>query len=214
MSTWLDLIRILGESSPILVADKYTAQDIFNMAIAIKNDLSETGAVTDDDAAEFKYRAPYLLDAWQKEMASVGALRNSIDYVNSDANAVGKWLKFLLPVRLKSIKQILFLDSDSQLKPIQRRQYGKSDIYFYFTETGTVKMLYTNIPVKITSLSQVLEVDDITAVSGAYYLAEQYAAGEEETTVAAICKRKFEELKAELSKEDPPSPEEIIDVFE
>jgi len=191
----------------------YTAQDIFNMSIAIKNDLSETGLVTDDETAEFKHRAPYLLDAWQKELADIGALRNTTEFENTDEGKTNQWVKYSQPANLKSIKQVLFEDSDEQPQSIRYRTFGKSDIYFYFTEIGTVKMLYITVPVKITSLSQTLEVDDTTAMSGAYYLAEQFATSEEEDSTADLCKRKFNELKNELSKEDPLSPEEIIDVY-
>lgn len=192
----------------------YTAQDIFNMSIAIKNDLSETGLVTDDETAEFKHRAPYLLDAWQKEMADAGALRNTMEFENTDAEKIYQWVKFALPVNIKSIKQILFEDVDEQPKSINYRRFGTTDIYFYFIEIGTVKMLYVTTPIKITSLTQELEVDDTTATSGAYYLAEQFAASEEEDAISSLCRRKYNDIKSELSKEGPLSPEEIIDVYE
>jgi hypothetical protein len=50
----------------------YTGTEIFDRAIAILDELSDTGAVVDSQIKEYKYRAPYLLDLWQKEMAKSG----------------------------------------------------------------------------------------------------------------------------------------------
>ena len=42
-----------------------TAEDIFNKAIVILDELTETGDITDSQISEYKHRAPYLLDMFQ-----------------------------------------------------------------------------------------------------------------------------------------------------
>jgi len=59
----------------------YTGTEIFNMGISIIDELSDTGTIVDAQIAEYKYRAPYLLDMWQKEYAKQGSLYNTIEIV-------------------------------------------------------------------------------------------------------------------------------------
>lgn len=49
----------------------YTGLEIFNMSVAIMDALSDTGAVTDAQTKDYKYKAPYLLDLWQHEDKSI-----------------------------------------------------------------------------------------------------------------------------------------------
>lgn len=315
----------------------YTAQQIFDLSIAIKNDLSEVGLVTDDETAEFKYRAPYLLDAWQKEIARVGDLYKEFEvscfrkknlltdvnqfriiennaesqaYSGKGANsfylevdgdctitfsedggnlsgtyifnggtataftntititvpsgttsflpvrgilspasqtstitmtlsgsyyfrhnnralspykfsAASKvpdfkpWYKIEMPADFKSKTQVIDeFPSWQYAEATQHKWEGSNELYVLFSYEGTIRIKYIPVPAKITSLTQTLEVDDITAMSGAYYLAEQFATSEEEDSTAALCKRKYAELKAEISKKTPLAPQEIIDIYE
>jgi hypothetical protein len=52
----------------------YTGRKIFNQAIAIIDELSDTGAVDENQVSDYLARAPYLLDLWQKEMSKVEGL--------------------------------------------------------------------------------------------------------------------------------------------
>lgn len=60
----------------------YTGTEIFNMAIAVIDELSDTGVVSDSQVKEYKYRAPYLLDMWQHEMAKNGDLYKTYEFSN------------------------------------------------------------------------------------------------------------------------------------
>ena len=57
----------------------YTGTELFSRAIAILDELSDTGAVVTADVAEYQYRAPYLLDLWQHEYAKSGLLFNTVE---------------------------------------------------------------------------------------------------------------------------------------
>lgn len=46
-----------------------TAKKIFEKAISIIDELSDAGTVSDTQVKEYKARAPYLLDMWQREIA-------------------------------------------------------------------------------------------------------------------------------------------------
>jgi len=191
----------------------YTAQEIHEIAITILDELSDDGSVDVNKTKEYANRAPRLLDAWQKEESNLGNITNIEEYVNTDENALYKWTLLAIPADLKFIKDMMFIDSDLQIGTVQYKQFGKGDIYFYFEKLGTARMLYALIPVKITSLTQTLEVDDSTATNGAYYLAEHYALADMNDELAKKCRDKFAELKYESKTKTPISAESIVDVY-
>ena len=120
----------------------YTGEKIFNQAIAIIDELTETGTVTDSQVLEYKHRAPFLLDMWQREIA---------------------------------------------------------------------KIENVEIEEEITSLEQTLVISDKNCPSGAYYLAEHFAMADMNEELAAMCRRKYRELKSEAAKPIPSIG--IIDVY-
>ena len=187
----------------------YTGTEVFNQAIAILDELSDTGAIVDSQIKEYKYRAPYLLDLWQKEIGD--SLQGIEEYENEDEDDNNKWTLCALPADLKRIKEIMFVDSDSNISSIQYKRFGDEDIYFYFPDLGTARMLYVPIPTKITALTQTLSVNDSIATSGAYYLAEYFAMADQNSELAQRCRQKFDKLQTL-----PPQPVNaagIIDVY-
>jgi hypothetical protein len=187
----------------------YTGNEVFAMAISILDELSDSGTIVDSQINEYKYRAPYLLDMWQKEIGD--SLQTIEEYENTDADNNYKWDKFALPTNLKRIKEIMFINSESQISSIPYKRFGDSDIYLYFNDTGTARMLYVPIPAKITALTQSLEVDENIATSGAYYLAEHFALADQNSELAAMCRDKFAQLS--IQKPKPINSADIIDCY-
>jgi hypothetical protein len=190
-----------------------TCTEVFNKSIAIIDEISANGTITDAQVKEYKNRAPYLLDIWQKEMIKNGDLYKVAEFVSTNEDDLYKWTKYDLPQDIKLIKEIIFVNADSQISTIDYKRFGKSEIYFYFTQNGTVRLLYIPIPATITALTQTLEIDDITATSGAYYLAEHFALADQNTDLANICRGKFQELKMDSMVKSPLSPQEIKDFY-
>lgn len=120
----------------------YTAQEIFDNAISIIDELSDTGAISPSQVKEYSARAPYLLDMWQRE---IGKAENKTDLV------------------------------------------------------------------KITSLTQELQISDENCPSGSYYLAHHYAIADQNDSLANTCLSKYRELKRESFKPSPSVP--ITDVY-
>lgn len=120
----------------------YTGTEIFEMAVVVIDELSDTGTVNDSQVKEYKYKAPRLLDMWQREIA-----------------------------RIESITDVT----------------------------------------KITALTQELQVSERNCISGAYYLAMHFAISDQNNELAALCKGKYQELKAEAAI--PAVAVDIIDVY-
>ena len=49
----------------------YTAQEVFDMAIALIDEISTTGTINSNDVKEYSSRAPYLLNMWQSEWGRI-----------------------------------------------------------------------------------------------------------------------------------------------
>ncbi|MHC1722736.1 MAG: hypothetical protein AB9836_05975 [Aminipila sp.] len=191
----------------------YTAQEIFANSISILDELSDNGTVNPSDVEDYANRAPYLLDMWQKKMAKSGDLYYISEYVNADDNNLNKWIKYDIPNNMKSIKEIMFIDGDLQISTVEYKQFGRTDIYIRFAKTGTARMLYVPIPAKINSLTQTLEVDDITAQSGSYYLAEHFAIADQNDELAKKCKDEFKALLLDSATTALGAVTEIKDAY-
>lgn len=75
----------------------YTGQEIFERAMAVMDEISETGALNPDDVAEYEAKAPLLLDIWSRRMAKTAGRKKSFEIscvrkknLLGDLNQVGK----------------------------------------------------------------------------------------------------------------------------
>lgn len=191
----------------------YTAQKIHEMAISIIDEMSDNGTVDANKTKEYSARAPKLLDMWQKELAESGSLYSVQEYNCTDEDTFYLWTKETLPTGMRSIKDTLFIDADYQISTVEHKQFGKTDLYVYYTKLGTLRVLYIPTPTEITALSATLQIDDFVATTGAYYLAEHYAMADQNTDLAGMCKSKFNELKNALGSRLPFSAVDMIDVY-
>jgi len=314
----------------------YTGTEIFNSAIAILDELSDTGTIVDSQIKEYKYRAPYLLDLWQHEMAKSGDLFKTFElscfrknnllgdtgqlskivennaqtqdytatgaycfFIEVDGNSTltftengsalsgvysfnggaetpftgnfsvtvpagttsflpirgiltasggtikmsvsgsyyfrhnnralspykfataakvpdfRPWVKVTMPTDFKNRTQIIseypswqYQEGSSSIK-----WEGSNEMYVMFSYEGLIRIKYVPVPTKITALTQTLEIDDIAATSGAYYLAEHFAMADQNDSLAARCKEKFRELKIDSMIKQPLQPAEIKDIY-
>lgn len=60
----------------------YTGTQLFNMSIAIIDEISDSGTIVEAQVKEYKSRAPYLLDLWQHEMIPIENLTDVEPYAN------------------------------------------------------------------------------------------------------------------------------------
>ena len=55
----------------------YTGEEIFERSMAVMDEISETGALNPDDVAEYRAKAPLLLDIWSRRMAKTAGVKKS-----------------------------------------------------------------------------------------------------------------------------------------
>jgi len=59
----------------------YTGKEIFEMAMAVMDEISENGQLSPDDVAEYRAKAPYLLELWSKRMAKSFGNKKTFEFV-------------------------------------------------------------------------------------------------------------------------------------
>jgi hypothetical protein len=314
----------------------YTGNELFAMSVAILDELSDSGTIVDSQIKEYKYRAPYLLDLWQHEMAKNGDLFKTFElscfrkknllgdisqmgiikennaesqaysgtgaycfYIEVDGDCTltftengtplsgeysfnggtataftgtinitvpagttsflpirgiltasggnvtmaisgsyyfrhnnralspykfatadkvpdfKPWVKVTMPSDFKSRSQIISEYPNwqySENSPSVKWE-GANELYILFSYEGLIRIKYVPVPTKITALTQTLEIDEISCISGSYYLAEHFAMADQNSELAMRCKEKYRELKIESMIKQPLQPSEIKDIY-
>jgi hypothetical protein len=124
------------------------------------------------------------------------------------------WYKVEMPSDFKNRSQVVNEYPNWQYEEDTYRKWeNNNELYINFAYEGIIRVNYIPVPVKITDLAQTLEVDEITAISGAYYLAEHFAMADQNSELAGRCRQKYAELKMESMQKAPLSPQNIVDVY-
>jgi hypothetical protein len=123
------------------------------------------------------------------------------------------WIKKEMPSVFKSL--------DSVIEEYPQRQYAKSnnykwegrkDLYINYYYEGSIRVVYKPVPIQITSMDQTLEVDEISCMSGAYFLATHLLLVEDPDSSNFFSQR-YMEMKLENNIRQPATIEQIIDVY-
>lgn len=131
----------------------------------------------------------------------------------SDVPDFKPWYKVDMPSDFKSRSQVIDEYPSFQYAEDSSHKWEGNELYVNFGYEGLIRIKYVPIPTKITALTQTLEIDEITAASAAYYLAEHFFRADTNDTAADRCAKKFETLKKEASIKGPLSFQEVVDVY-
>ena len=123
------------------------------------------------------------------------------------------WIKKTMPDDFKSLDMIISEYPQRQYeKDTLYKWEGKKDLYINYYFEGNYRAIYKPVPIAITSLTQSMQIDDITSMAGAYYLASHLLLTED-VAVASFFNDRFLELKIESNIRQPATIEQIIDVY-
>ena len=123
------------------------------------------------------------------------------------------WFKVTMPSDFKSIDQVIDEFPDRQYaKDSTYKWEGRRDLYINYYYVGKVRVVYKPVPITITDLSQTLQVDEITSMSGAYFLASHLLLIEDPDS-ANFFQQMFEQLRLESNIKQPVSEAKIVDVY-
>ena len=138
----------------------------------------------------------------------------NIEFQNDDSVPSYKpWIELEMPSDFRGIESVITEDDNRQYAQASNYKFEQPDRFYYnYYFTGDMRIIYNPIPVKITSLDQELEIDDIAADALAFYIASWLAPYENQSMTNPLF-QKFEDLKLEASGIEPVSEEEIADVY-
>lgn len=123
------------------------------------------------------------------------------------------WVKHQMPDDFKSVDTIIDEYPDRQyMKESSSKWEGKRDLFVNYYYTGNIRIIYKPVPIMITSLTESLEIDDVTVMSAAYFVAAHLLL-EENPASASFFNGRYMELKALSSVKAPASITEIVDVY-
>ena len=123
------------------------------------------------------------------------------------------WVKKTMPTDFKSCDQIIEEYPDRQYgKQAGTKWEGRRDLYINYYYVGKVRVVYKPVPIVISNLAQTLQVDDVTAISGSYFLAATLLLIEDPSS-ASFFQQMYEGLKLESAMKQPASESSIVDIY-
>lgn len=123
------------------------------------------------------------------------------------------WIKYTMPADFRMTDKVVeeFPERQYQLSSNYKWE-GFNELWVNYYYEGTLRVIYKPVPATVTALTDVLEVDDITANAITYYVAAKIAPHENKDIIM-LCENKFKELKLESFIKMPSSEQAIIDVY-
>ena len=123
------------------------------------------------------------------------------------------WVEKQMPANFQSRDQIIEETATRQyLQSVAYKWEGWKSLYFNYYFEGNIRVVYKPIPTALTTIDDVLEIDDITAQGVVYYIAARLAPFENKELVNFF-EGKFGELKLENTRTQPATEEQIVDVY-
>lgn len=122
------------------------------------------------------------------------------------------WVKVAMPADFQSISQVIRESAGRYADQGSYKWQGQSDLYVNYFYNGTVKVVYHPVPANITSISDVLELDTISARALAYYVAAKLAPFEM-PDLTTYFEQLFNEAVFEIRRGQKMAPQGIEDVY-
>ena len=124
------------------------------------------------------------------------------------------WVKITMPADFKSQDKIVTEYPDRQYSMDTNSKWeGVKDYYVNYFYEGKIRIVYKPVPIPITSMTQTLQIDDITATTVLPYLLAWHFMNQENDEMAKIFKNKYEQQKAINTIKGPSTITQIIDVY-
>jgi hypothetical protein len=124
------------------------------------------------------------------------------------------WVKKTMPSNFKSVDDIIseyperVYTSDSNYK-----WEGRDALYVDYYYSGTIRIVYRPVPIKLEKMTDTLQVDDVTARTILPYGLGAHLMLSENTDSASFFQQRYEEMKLNSGRQHPSSIETITNVY-
>lgn len=134
--------------------------------------------------------------------------------VQADVPDYKPWVKFQMPLDFKSVNEIIDEYPNQQYGQDSAFKWeGRRDLYINYFYIGKVRIVYRPIPLTLTALTDILQIDDVTARTLLPYGLAAHLMLEENAATASFFNGRYQELKADAAKKPPASTEIIANYY-
>jgi hypothetical protein len=128
--------------------------------------------------------------------------------------AYAPWMKVTLPADFKSMDQVVNeLGNASYQKDGFYKWENMKDLYVNYLYEGTVRINYRPIPTLLTTTTDLIQLDDVTARTLLPYGLAAELFKEENKDIASYCASRYSDLKASSMIRRPASEQQMQDVY-
>jgi hypothetical protein len=137
----------------------------------------------------------------------------SYPFALADIPTYRPWFKITMPANYRNLDAFIEEYPDRQYaNGVNYKREGFKDFFINYYYEGNIRITYKPVPTDITSMSDVLEIDDITAQAIVYYVAARLAPFKKKELVQFF-ESKFLELKVDSKLDMPITVNDITDVY-
>lgn len=177
-----------------------TAEQVFQIAMAIADEIPDSGSFTSSDMTSYKVRTPYILTMLEAELLKNGEIFNTYTITDdeapfSTASTDDYWITIAMPSDFKQLKEIITMDTDGRYVEVNFRWQDKNNLVFPAQFEGTLTIVYYAIPTVISALTDTLHVDDVTARTLLPYALTSELFKTEDETIYQYANARYQQLK-------------------
>jgi hypothetical protein len=194
-----------------------TAQYVFQVAMALADEVEDTGLFTDSDYDNYKVRAPYILTMLESELLSRGNTFTTYTLDETDepfvsATGTEEYVRITLPSDFHSIDEVKWEDDYGNIYPVVYKTEGRSTILVSPITSGDMYITYRPIPTAITALTDSMTVDDVTARTVLPYGLAAELFKDEKDDLYPVLYQRYQQLKKDMTIR-PAKITDTIDVY-
>lgn len=137
----------------------------------------------------------------------------SYPFALADIPEYAPWYTKIMPANFRTIDCVIEEYPERQYtNAINYKKEGFKTLKINYFFEGKFRVIYKPVPTTLTTIDDVLEIDNITAQAIVYYIAARLAPFKKKELVTFF-ESKYMELKVESSQDAPVSTSDIIDVY-
>jgi hypothetical protein len=137
----------------------------------------------------------------------------SYPFALADIPEYSPWYKKTMPANFRNIDAVVEEYPERQYtNAVNYKKEGFKDLKINYYFEGKFRVIYKPVPVTLTSIDDVLEIDDITAQAIVYYIAARLAPFKKKELVVFF-ETKYAELKIESLADAPITTTTIVDIY-
>lgn len=182
-----------------------TANEVFELTMALLDELNNSGGVNTSTTLMYRLKAPIFINLGQMDIFKSSEISKSFDTIfDTDRD---DWTLISMPSDFKELVEIIEIDENSNVRKVgSYRWEGQYNLYIDMYFMGTIRVVYKYIPTQITSLDDVLELDNMDSTTMLSHYLAAYLLLEENPNLSNFYMTQYIEAKNKVRTKRAFSP--------